>query len=107
LVASRDFCVLSTSKRIGTDKIVVTAASINYPNCPDRPNYVRGELRTSGSIVEKIDNNSVKLTYLVQVDPKGLLPTYVVNWVASEQALNVHYMRQYFEMKMINKPIFR
>jgi len=98
LVASRDFCVFSASKRIG-DKIVVTAYSVNYNNCSDRTSYVRGELKTSGSIVEKIDDNTVKLTYLVQIDPKGLLPTFVVNWVATEQALNVHYMRQHFEGK--------
>jgi hypothetical protein len=37
------------------------------------------------------------VTTILQVDPKGLIPTAIVNMVATDQALNLARARRYFE----------
>jgi len=54
----------------------------------DSEKHVRAVIHSSGYIVEAIDGqpNSCMLYYVCQADPKGWLPTRVVNYVSREQA---------------------
>jgi len=96
MVWDRDFvwyCV-DTNLRDGT--YVSTGKSIVTDLCPvDAAMHVRGEIRASGYIIQPIKDkpNSCLCTYIVQTDPAGWLPTWVVNWVAQSQAYNPGVIR--------------
>ncbi|KAK3755762.1 hypothetical protein QZH41_019993, partial [Actinostola sp. cb2023] len=73
------------------------ASSIERPECPKMEHYglVRAELLCSGYIFRKMPNEPdyMEVTYVVQADPKGWLPTWAVNMFAWQQALNVARIR--------------
>merc|ERR1712048_271074 len=75
--------------------------SVERSDCPpskDTYSWVRGEIQVSGYIAQDCsDDNGCELTYIVQADPKGWLPTWVVNLVAADQADNVTRIANYFK----------
>jgi len=97
-VTSRDFFVVAGEK-ITDDGVVVSAVnSVVRADCPEREGYVRGKLKTSGFIVKPLDNDDdgtprCMVTYLVQCNPMGWIPTLVVNTVNVEQGMCIHAIR--------------
>lgn len=43
--------------------------------------------------------NLCEVTYIVTADPKGYVPSWIINLVASDQAMNVARIRRYFRRK--------
>jgi len=77
---------------------VVAGSSVLLDKHPQVKGCVRGEVQSSGYIcIPNADNKTCKLTYLVQVDPKGWLPVWLVNLVAADQAMNVLRLKILFE----------
>lgn len=51
--------------------------------------YVRAEIIDTGYVWGPNEDGDIEVTYVVLVNPKGMIPTAVVNLVAPDQALNV------------------
>jgi len=90
LIWWRDFCWYAVDQTLPDGTFVTTGKSIITDLCPDKSGMVRGEIRASGYILQPVADkpNECDVTYIVQTDPKGWIPTWVVNIVAKSQAFN-------------------
>lgn len=98
-ISDRDFLVLAICFKIsrpekdGGDYFVVGCDSIEHDGVPpfsDTWSVVRGELNTSGYLLEKKENgNATSITKIIQTDPKGLLPSWIMNMVATEEPCSI------------------
>ncbi len=65
------------------------------PRCPAQDKLpqprgaVRGRLLTSGYYGHRVGPASSRVYYIVQADPAGLLPSWLVNLASAKQAHNV------------------
>mmetsp|Transcript_56539 Transcript_56539/g.89791 ORF Transcript_56539/g.89791 Transcript_56539/m.89791 type:complete len:330 (-) Transcript_56539:68-1057(-) len=102
-ITNRDFCFSGLHAMFDEQTAVSIAASLQRADCPPAKSewkFVRGEILTSGYIArDSTDGKGCELTYIVQVDPKGWLPSWVVNIVASDQADNVTRIAKHFATK--------
>jgi len=96
LISDRDFVWWSLDINLPDGTFITTGKSIATKDCEKTSWHVRGEIRASGYVVQPVkdDPNSSKVTYVVQTDPRGWLPTKVVNYVARSQAFNPGVMKE-------------
>ena len=83
-VGNRDFVMLITKVNDGSDKVYMGSKSCGYPY-PEVKGIVRGELNIGGYIVEKIDEEHTKVTYISDADLKGNIPQMIQNKLSSGQ----------------------
>eukprot|EP00667_Euglena_gracilis_P015018 EG_transcript_15598 len=97
----RDFCWAET--RLPDGSYVDVPRSTQHPLCPPVHgrlfSVVRGEIVGSGYWVEPLaaDPKACMVHYQVQCDPKGLVPTAVVNLVCKDQGKNVKRLKAHLE----------
>mmetsp|Transcript_74228 Transcript_74228/g.135550 ORF Transcript_74228/g.135550 Transcript_74228/m.135550 type:complete len:300 (-) Transcript_74228:58-957(-) len=100
-VINRDFCFTGLCAMLDEHTAVTLVESVVRADCPASDStwsWVRGEIKVSGYMAKDDPNgDGCELTYIVQVDPKGWLPTWVVNIVAADQADNVTRIAQHFK----------
>jgi len=67
----------------------------------EQSGVVRATILESGYLYTAVEGNdkAVNLSYIVQADAKGWIPTWAANLVAADQALNVARIRKHFEKK--------
>ena len=53
--------------------------SVDNPGCPEKEGFVRAELTSSGSWIVPVDENTVKVHYVIQIDPKGWIPVRIAS----------------------------
>lgn len=82
-VSNRDFVVVSVRHREG-DNFYIATKSCSYPYA-EKNGVVRAQLYTGGYILEKINENSTRLTYISDSDMKGNIPGMIKNTVSSKQ----------------------
>ena len=85
VTAPRDFCNLTHWEARPDGNIILIAKSVEHPKCPEAKPYVRATLHIGGWVLEPAPNNSTKVTYLMQTDINGSVPTFVVKKVTSQQ----------------------
>ncbi|GMH69825.1 hypothetical protein TrST_g4699 [Triparma strigata] len=99
---ARDFCWLQyvdTAKDSkGRDAMVCACQSIDdFEQCHNLQSshkFVRGNICTTGYIYTETDvPGEIMITYVVQVDPRGSIPKFVVNLVAAGQGENAGRVR--------------
>eukprot|EP00669_Euglena_mutabilis_P008161 TRINITY_DN3276_c0_g1_i1.p1 TRINITY_DN3276_c0_g1~~TRINITY_DN3276_c0_g1_i1.p1 ORF type:complete len:227 (-),score=45.60 TRINITY_DN3276_c0_g1_i1:136-816(-) len=101
----RDFLWEEIQTCLPDGRYVEVARSTTHPDCPPAHghfiNAVRGEILGTGYLVAPApdDPNASVVTYQVQCDPKGSIPTMVINLVAKDQGHNVKRLKQYIERK--------
>jgi len=82
MISQRDYFIARSCKTEdgGATKLLINR-SVTHPNVPDRSRFVRGVLHYSGYILRTSATkpNTVEVLYVIQSDPKGSLPTWVVN----------------------------
>jgi hypothetical protein len=102
MLSDRDFVWWCLDANLPDGSYVSTGKSILTKDCPDVSGRVRGEIRASGYVVQPVkdDPKSSKVTYVVQTDPRGWLPTWIVNIVAASQAYNPGIMKEKVPMFM-------
>jgi len=83
-VAGRDF-VNQRAWRIKGDEYVIKNHSVKHPKCPEKKGFVRAWSYMTGYLIRKADKGCT-LTYYTQTDPKGWIPTFVVNKVTKSFA---------------------
>lgn len=77
-VSDRDF--VFAVKHFEIDgKTVFAGKSIEIAELPPNGNAVRGLIHASGFIVEPLSMNTTRVSYFVNVDPKGCIPHFIVN----------------------------
>jgi len=81
------------------DICVTVSRSVTHPDCPSIPKFVRGEILQTGYIARPMGDKKCSLSYVVQVDPKGWIPTWAVNMSAADQAMNVARVKEYWVSK--------
>lgn len=82
-VSNRDFVTLSTRHREG-DKYYIATQSCNYPYA-EVNGIVRAQLHIGGYILQKINENTTKITYISDSDIKGNIPGMLKNSLSSKQ----------------------
>lgn len=83
LFRNREFIVYERRETMDDGTLVVAVASLPKEIAaglqPKQNNSIRGLLLQSGWVVEKLDDDSCMVTYVVQLDPAGWLPKFFVN----------------------------
>lgn len=95
-VYERDFVFVVKHQEVD-GKVVYVAKSIEVPSLPPKDGAVRGEIYASGFIFEPISASSTKVIYFINVDPKGIIPHMVVNFMSSKQTQNIYRIRRILE----------
>ncbi|KAH3761609.1 START domain [Pelomyxa schiedti] len=97
MVSARDFVFLSISTfDAASNSGIVVSQSVDLPEIPEKKPYVRGDLMISGYIIEPEPSGGMHINYFAQLDPKGWIPTAVVNSVAKDQPmLLAKFINQY------------
>jgi len=109
-VSGRDF-VNQRAWRVRGDEYVIKNHSVIHPKCPPKKGFVRAFSFMTGYLIRKHEKGCT-LLYYTQTDPKGWIPTFVVNKVTKSFApkniskLEEHASR-YEEWKSKNKPEHR
>lgn len=83
-VSHRDFALVSYRVKEGDSKMYLGSKSCNYPH-PEVQGVVRAEAFIGGYILEKIDENRTKVTYMSYADIKGSIPTLIKNQLSKKQ----------------------
>ncbi|KAH1200538.1 START domain-containing protein 10 [Glycine soja] len=83
LFRNREFIVYERRETMEDGTLVVAVASLPKEIAaglhPKQSNAIRGLLLQSGWVVEKLEDDSCVVTYVVQLDPAGWLPKCFVN----------------------------
>jgi len=98
LITCRDF-VMHGYDGIGGNGIGVSVGkSVDLDALPARPSYVRAIINASGYVYRALPEDPSKsfVQYVVNVDPKGWLPYWLVNLAASDQGTNIKRLQEYF-----------
>jgi hypothetical protein len=87
------------------DHVLVAQTSIDYPELSSVKGTVRGSVIISGTLLQKVEENKTKITYvgmvlklllfvfLGQIDLGGLVPAIVVNLITRGQPLCIAKIR--------------
>jgi hypothetical protein len=80
LVSARDFCLLRTTYcEEQTGRWICMATSVVSKNVPERAGYVRAQISNSGWVIDPWGEDESFCTYVLSLDPKGWIPSFVVN----------------------------
>jgi len=100
----RDFVYLWTKRWTKEGYGIACALSVIHPEFQEGvgecQGFVRGELVETGMVVKDLGDPSDKkssLTYVVCCNPRGWIPSMVVNSVAGNQAMNCIRIKERFE----------
>jgi hypothetical protein len=104
IVPDRDFIWDQVALRLPTGSVLIAGKSVEDFHedeiVPVRDGHVRGAVLTSGYYVApetEAKGGGSTIAFVVQADPKGSLPAWVVNFVAPKQAHNVTRLRKYLD----------
>jgi hypothetical protein len=104
VVPDRDFVWDQVALRLPTGSVLIAGQSVEVFGedevVPVSKGHVRGAVLTSGYYVapeSAAEGGGSKIAFVVQADPKGSLPAWVVNFVAPKQAHNVTRLRKFLD----------
>ena len=104
VVPDRDFVWDQVALRLPTGSVLIAGKSVDVFGedevVPVSKGHVRGAVLTSGYYVapeSAAEGRGSKIAFVVQADPKGSLPAWVVNFVAPKQAHNVTRLRKFLD----------
>uniref|UniRef100_A0A7S4MT69 START domain-containing protein n=1 Tax=Vannella robusta TaxID=1487602 RepID=A0A7S4MT69_9EUKA len=95
MVTNRDFVMARAVKRCDDGTILSNHVSVVDDDAPDAKGFVRGDVFASGYWLKPNGDGTSTAAYVVQIDPKGWIPTAIVNVVAKKQPLVLAKMREY------------
>lgn len=105
IVPDRDFIWDQVALRLPTGSVLIAGKSVDDEEVSDVPSpkgHVRGSVLTSGYYItprwsQDGEMEGSQIAFVVQADPKGALPAWVVNLVAPKQAHNVTRLRKFLD----------
>eukprot|EP01121_Diplochlamys_sp_Union-15-3_P009116 TRINITY_DN2461_c0_g1_i1.p1 TRINITY_DN2461_c0_g1~~TRINITY_DN2461_c0_g1_i1.p1 ORF type:complete len:260 (-),score=56.09 TRINITY_DN2461_c0_g1_i1:22-747(-) len=98
-VSNRDACVLSRVIVEDDGRIVICTTSINYESCSAVNGFVRSVSKVSGWILDPLDGGKCMVTRMLHTDPKGLLPTFLLNFFKTRPAQSLVFLREILAQK--------
>ena len=89
----------------GTRKYIVVGTSTRHNACPPIEGVIRAKLDLFGWVIEPVPSASskksegprCKVSYMVQVDFGGRVPSQLLNTISFQQPLCVHYLQKYIQ----------
>jgi len=97
MVTNRDFVMARAVRRLEDGTILSNHRSVVHPDCGDCKGFVRGDVFESGYYIKPNGNGGCTVVYVVQIDPKGWIPTAIVNMVAKKQPLVLAKMKDHLK----------
>jgi len=81
LVSPRDMSIVFGTCLPGKNGNIVISAgtSVVFDACPPKPGRVRAEINYGGWVFEVKSPDTTMATYLVDIDPKGSIPSWIAN----------------------------
>lgn len=77
-ITNREFIYIKTLHQLDNNKYLVVVRSINYERLPFSSGFVRGVIK-SCYYAELLEDGKIKLMSMTHVDPKGWIPTSIIN----------------------------
>jgi len=112
-LTKRDVLTVFSSFHEKDGTIYAVGTSIDNLKQQENPMYVRANVRMAGWILKPLeeDPNSTHVTYILNCDPKGMIPKSLINWFSEQQGMNVRKLGDFVEKKLdpplnSNKPFF-
>lgn len=97
LITDRDATWIQVEKMMPDSTGIVLARSVATPQCPELAGLVRAGLGVSGYVIRPYEGfTQAHVTFVLHIDPKFVLPTFVLNAAVKEQAMNVARLREVF-----------
>ncbi|KAJ3231713.1 hypothetical protein HDU81_003556 [Chytriomyces hyalinus] len=97
-VAARDMIVAVTTRRVSRHEAVFVATSVTdgdaFPKA-GASGRVRADLTFAGWMLRVIGGKAVEAVYMVQVDPKGTIPSSIVKLVQTQTPLAIARVSEY------------
>jgi len=83
-ITNRDFCNLRTW-RVDEERgeYIIFNFSVRHEKCPEKKGFVRARSIRTGYMIRKLDNGC-EFIYYSQSDPKGWIPTWVINYLMTK-----------------------
>ncbi|XP_021719100.1 START domain-containing protein 10-like isoform X1 [Chenopodium quinoa] len=98
LFKNREFIVYERRETMDDGTLVVAVASLPKEIAaglyPKQNKAIRGLLLQSGWVVEKLEDDSCMVTYVVQLDPAGWLPKFFVNWLNTKLVMIIKNLKK-------------
>ncbi|CAL9762921.1 unnamed protein product [Musa acuminata subsp. burmannicoides] len=98
LFKKREFVVYERRESLDDGTLVVAVASLPHEIAaglqPKNGNAIRGLLLQSGWVVEKLEDDSCVVTYVVQLDPAGWLPKCFVNKLNTKLVMIIENLKK-------------
>ncbi|XP_058097511.1 uncharacterized protein LOC131242703 [Magnolia sinica] len=106
LFKNREFIVYERRETMDDGTLVVAVASLPKEIAaglqPKQANSIRGLLLQSGWVVEKLEDDSCMVTYVVQLDPAGWLPKCFVNRLHTKLVMIIDNLKKLAQACPIN-----
>ena len=95
IVSNRDFIMYGSEVWMKNGDFAIVTNSIEHPEVPVKEEFVRAQVVNSGLYIEECGSGDEEciVTYVVQLDPAGMIPSWVANVVAVNQPLVVAQIR--------------
>jgi len=81
-VSGRDFCNQRSWRVKEDQEYMIINHSVIHPKCPEKKGFVRANSINSGYLMRvNPDGKSCTLIYITHTDPKGSIPSFVMNFM--------------------------
>lgn len=90
-------CITVLNYKEEDGSIIYFGGSIDYPNFPINKGNVRGEVPLIGYLLTLVDDLNTKIVYVIHVDPKGLVPKFMINAFCEDQAMTILNIKNILE----------
>ncbi|KAF0697839.1 Aste57867_11509 [Aphanomyces stellatus] len=94
IVSGRDFVNLVHWRVLTDGSIVVVAKATKDPSCPPKDWTVRGEIHVAGWRIVPTSTSKCDVAFMVKMDLKGSIPTFVQNKIVVDQAYVILAVRE-------------
>jgi hypothetical protein len=92
---NREFVMLKSRDVLDDGSHLITSRSINFAEVPFSSGFVRGAGKTGMLITPLHTEDKIRVTKIDYVNPKGWIPSFILNWVKGKSIENIDKMEGY------------
>lgn len=98
VISDRQF-IVQEQRFESEDLIVVHCKSIENEAQFQQPGAVTGNLINGGWVLERVSDESTRVSYIVQADPKGFIPNWIANLFTADDVLLINRIQDWISSK--------